>query len=97
MVIIGMVSFPTESSKEMGVRFMELPPYINKRGPYFNSELGVGIRAISIFEFDPARLAEATEVINNYYTRYLGVPGYTYTVDIWLEALEALKLIGLDN
>jgi hypothetical protein len=96
MVIIGMISFPTESSVEMGKRFMELPPYLNKKGPYFSTELGVGIKAISIFEFDPSKLAEANEFINNYYARYIGVPGYTYTVDIWLEAMEALKLVGLD-
>jgi hypothetical protein len=96
MVIIGMISFPTESSIEMGKRFMELPPYLNKKGPYFSTELGVGIKAISIFEFDPSKLAEANEFINNYYARYIGVPGYTYTVDIWLEAMEALKLVGLD-
>jgi hypothetical protein len=96
MVIIGMISFPTESSKEMGKRFMELPPYINKKGPYFSSELGVGIKAISIYEFDRSRLAEATEFINNYYARYIGVPGCTYSVGTWLEAEEALKLVGLD-
>jgi hypothetical protein len=96
MVIIGMISFPTESSIEMGKRFMELPPYLNKKGPYFSTELGVGIKAISIFEFDPSKLAEANEFINNYYARYIGVPGYTYAVNIWLEAVEALKLVGLD-
>lgn len=96
MVIIGMISFPTESSIEMGKRFMELPPYLNKKGPYFSTELGVGIKAISIFEFDPSKLAEASEFINNYYARYIGVPGYTYTVEVWLEAMEALKLVGLD-
>jgi len=96
MVIIGMISFPTESSKEMGKRFMEIPPYINKKGPYFKSELGVGIRALSIFEFEPEKMAEATEFINNYYARYIGVPGYSYTVCTWLEAAEALCLVGLN-
>ncbi len=96
MVIIGMISFPTESSKEMGRRFMEIPPYINKKGPYFTSELGVGIKGISIFEFDPSKLAEATEFINNYYARYIGVPGYKYVIGTWLEAAEALHMVGLD-
>jgi hypothetical protein len=96
MIIIGMISFPTESSAEMGRRFMELPRYINKKGPYFNSELGVGIKAISLFEFDSSKLAEATEFINNYYARYFGVPGYTYSVSTWLETPEALHLVGLD-
>jgi hypothetical protein len=95
MVIIGMVSFPSESSNEMGKRFMDIPQYINKRGPYFQSEQGVGIKALSIFEFDPSKMAEANEFINNYYAQYIGIPGYTYSVGIWLEAVEALKLVGL--
>ena len=95
MVIIGMTSFPTESSKEMGRCFMEIPTFINKKGPYFKSELGGGIRTISLFEFEPSRLAEATEFINNYYARYFGVPGFSYSVCTWLEASEALKLVGL--
>ena len=95
MVIIGMISFPTESSKEMGKRFMEIPAFINKRGPYFNSELGVGIKCISIFEFEPSKMAEAFEFVNDYYAIYIGVPGYSYTIGTWLEAFEALKLVGL--
>jgi hypothetical protein len=96
MVIIGMISFPTESSNEMGKRFMEIPPFLNRKGPYFKSELGEGIKAISIFEFDPSKMAEAIEFVNNYYANYIGVPGYTYTIGTWLEAIEALKLVGLE-
>jgi hypothetical protein len=96
MVIIGMISFPTESSNEMGKRFMEIPPFLNRRGPYFRSELGEGIKAISIFEFDPSKMAEAIEFVNNYYANYIGVPGYTYTIGTWMEAIEALKLVGLE-
>ena len=98
MVIIGMITFPTESSKEMGKRFKDIPPlpaYITKKGPYFSGELGLGIKGLSIFEFDPSKMAEANEFIANYYAIYIGVPGYTYTVGTWQEAMEALKMIGL--
>jgi hypothetical protein len=98
MVTIGMISFPTDSSKEMGKRFMEispLPTYITKKGPYFSGELATGIKAISIFEYDPSKMAEATQYISNYYAGYIGVPGYSYTVGTWQEAMEALKMIGL--
>lgn len=98
MVAIGMVSFPTESSKEIGKRFKDLPilpPYITRKGPYFSSELGVGIKAISIFECDPSKMAEASESLGNYYAHYIGVPGFTYTVGTWFEIKEAFKMIGL--
>jgi len=96
MVIIGIITFPTESSKEMGKRYMEIPSFITKRGPYFSAELGVGIKCISIFEFEPSKMAEATAFVHDYFAIYIGVPGYTYTISTWLEAIEALKLVGLD-
>lgn len=98
MVIIGKISFPTESSKEMGKRFMEIPPlptYLTRKGPYFSSELGVGIKAMSIFECDPSKMAEAIEYVGNYYARFIGVPGFTYAVDTCFEVKEAFKMIGL--
>jgi hypothetical protein len=98
MVAIGMTSYPAESSKEMARRFMEIPPlptYITRKGPYFGSELGVGIKTIAIYEYDPSKMAEAAEYIGNSYARFIGVPGFTYTVGTWLEAKEALKRIGL--
>lgn len=98
MVAIGMVSYPTESSKEMGKRFKDIPPlptYITRKGPYFSGELGVGIKAISIYESDPSKTAEVVEFLGNYYAHYFGVPGFTYTIGTWVEIKEALKMIGL--
>ncbi len=93
-----MLSFPTESSKEMGNRFKDLPTlpqYITRKGPYVGSELGVGTKTISIFEFDPSKMAEATEFIANYYAHFIGVPGFTYSIHPWFEVMEAFKMIGL--
>jgi hypothetical protein len=41
-------------------------------------------------------MAEAIEFVNDYYAIYIGIPGYSYTIGTWLEAFEALKLVGLD-
>ncbi len=51
MVIIGILSYLPESSKEMAKRFLEQPPlpsYITMKGPYFGSEVGEGIKSIVI-------------------------------------------------
>jgi len=98
MVIIGIVTFPTESSKEMGKRFMDIPPlptYITRKGPYVGSEIGVGIKLISLWEYDPSKMAEATEFVGNYYAHFFGVPGFTYNAGAWFEIKEAFKMIGL--
>jgi len=98
MVTIGTVAFPTESGKEMGKCFMSLPtlpPYMTRKGPYVGSALGVGIKTISIFEYDPSKKAEADEFIGNYYAHFIGVPGFTYSMETWFEITEAFKMIGL--
>jgi hypothetical protein len=57
--------------------------------------LGVGIKLISIWEYDPSKMAESVEFAANYYATFIGVPGFTYTIDTWFEIKEAFKMIGL--
>ncbi|MGD0920114.1 MAG: hypothetical protein ABSB22_27070 [Thermodesulfobacteriota bacterium] len=98
MVIIGIISYPTEGAKEVVKRLMGQPPlpaYITMKGPYVIPEVGVGIKSISIYEFDKSKYSEAFEVITARYAKYLGVPGLTYSQNIWLEAKEAIKLTGM--
>ncbi len=98
MVLIGVLSYPPESSKEMAKRFKDqpsLPAYITMKGPYFSSELGEGMKSIVIYEFDQSKYSEANQFIITRYTKYYGVPGFTYSVNTWLETKEALKAIGM--
>ena len=98
MVIIGFLSYPPESAKEFAKRFIEQPPlpaYINMKGPYTSSEVGAGIKAIAIYEFDQSKVSEAMGFVAARYTKYYGVPGFTFSVNTWLEAKEALKVIGI--
>jgi hypothetical protein len=98
MVIIGILSYPPESVKEMAKRFLEQPPlpaYITMKGPYFSSEVGVGNKAIVIYELDQTKILEASQFITTRFTKYYGVPGFTYSANTWLEAKEGLKAIGI--
>jgi hypothetical protein len=98
MVIVGMITYPPEQAKEVAKRFGQAPPlpsYITLKGPYINSELGVGTKVIAIYEFDQAKTREAMEYVSDRYAKYIGVPGLTYSHPVWLEVGEALKLIGL--
>jgi hypothetical protein len=98
MVIIANVSYPTESSKEVGKRLGELPPppaYVTMKGPYVGGEVGVGIQSIVLYEFDQTKTREAMDYVANRLAKYIGVPGFTYSVKLWFEAKEALKMIGL--
>jgi hypothetical protein len=98
MVIIAMVTFPPEGSKEVGKRLKglaSLPNYITMKGPYISGTNGVGIQTIALYECERSKLPDAVEIISNRYVAYFGVPGLTYSVNVWLEAGEALKMIGL--
>ena len=98
MVIIGILSYPPESSKEMAKRFLEQPPlpaHITMKGPYFSAEVGVGMKSIVIYEFHQSEFSDVNQFIITRFTKYYGVPGFTYSVNTWLEAKEALKAIGM--
>jgi hypothetical protein len=98
MVIIGTMLYPTESTKEAVKRFMEQPPlpaYITTKGPYVTSEVGAGIKIINIYEYDQSKFSEVMEFLGARYAKYIGVPGYTYSILPWLEIKEALKAVGM--
>jgi hypothetical protein len=98
MVIIGMLSYSPEGAKELGKRFLaqkSLPDYISMKGHYISGAKGEGTQTITLYEVERSKLPDALEHISNRYVAYFGVPGLTYSVNIWLDAGEALKMIGL--
>jgi hypothetical protein len=97
VIIVSLTSYPTESAKEMGKCFMELPPlanYITMKGPYISSDVGEGIKGITIYEFDESRYPEAMKHLSDRVAKIFGVPGFTYSLKHWYEAQDALKMIG---
>jgi hypothetical protein len=84
MVIIGFVSYPSESTKEMAKRLLSQPPlpaYITLKGHYVSSEVGKGINAAAIYEFDPSKFSEAFQFIVARYTKYFDVPGFSHSIN----------------
>jgi hypothetical protein len=98
MVIVGMMCYPPSSAAEIGKNFLgqkPLPDYISMKGPYLLGVKGEGIQAISIYEAEKEKLSDALELITNRYISYRDIPGFTCSVNAWLEASEALKMIGM--
>jgi hypothetical protein len=98
MVIIGMSSFPLNSSVEAGKQFPNLPSlgdFITRRGPYIYSAKGEGVQGITLFEFDNSKLSEAMTNIGNYYVAMRDIPGFSYSINVVFEVQEALGMIGL--
>jgi hypothetical protein len=98
MVIIGFFTFPPSSSKAFGECFLKVPAepdYIKRKDSFIGSKTGEGIRAITIFDFEPSKFAEAHEYLRNRFALYFDVPGLTYSIDVWNQPEEALKMVGL--
>ena len=98
MVIIGKTVFPPESAEDVGKRFLELPTvpdFMSLKGPYLKSDASEGIQGLELYELDNANLAEGVEFVTNRYVNYFGIPGFGYTIRVFTEAHEALKMIGL--
>lgn len=98
MIIIGSVSFPPQSAKEFGKLFLKVPPapeYVTIKGTYLNSSTVEGVKGFTIYEFDPSNYTEASEYIRSRYVIYFDVPGYKYSIEVWMEPQEALQTIGL--
>jgi hypothetical protein len=98
MVIIATLAYPPESAIEIAKRQMAqapLPEGITLKGQYINMAVGVGIKAIVIYEVDQSKFVEALAVIGSRYVKYYGVPGFTYAIETWAEIGEALKIAGM--
>jgi len=73
-----------------------LPDFVTMKGPFVLPRQGEGIQSITLYEVDrPTRMAEAVELLANEQAKFIGVPGYTYSINVALEVEEALKTIGL--
>ena len=98
MVIVTNISYPTESTQDIAKRFLEapqIPDFMTKKGPYFNSSLNDGILGLSIYELDKSKLGEGYEFLGNYMAIFFGVPGFKYEFKAFMDVEEALKMIGM--
>lgn len=98
MIIVSSTAYPTESVKEIAKRFLEapeLPSFVKRLGPYVSTSKEQGILTLSLYELENARLAEGLQAVTDFYSIFLGVPGFKYEARIYLEVAEALKTIGM--
>jgi len=97
MVIINAMRFPQESADKVGKSFLEIAPppdFMSMKGPYIKGT-EQGIRAVEIFDLDETKLALGLDYVTQRCVTYFGIPGFTYETNVYFEAQESLKLIGL--
>ena len=97
MVIINSIRFPQESASQVGKRFLEVAPppdYMTMQGPYIKG-FDQGIKGIEIFTLDESKMALGLDYVTQRCVSYFGIPGYRYEINVFFEAQEALKMVGL--
>ena len=95
MILLGISKYPMQSAKEVAKRVMEiprLPDYIKGKGNYVYTTTE-GVTGITIYEFDSAKVEEATEQIADAYWRFHDVPGYNFELIHCSKARDAAKKV----
>jgi len=98
MILISMMQNSPESAKEMVKRSMQLsrlPEFIKTRGPYIASVVGEGIKTLTIYDFEDSKYGEAMKHIGKALGAFHGVPGFTYSIGVWLRAKDAYESFGV--
>jgi hypothetical protein len=98
MILISMIAVPPEHAREMVKRSMQLPrlpEYISTKGPLINSAVGQGLRTIVIYEFEDSKFTEASQQIGKLMGAFYGVPGFTYSLEVWFRAKDAFEFTVL--
>jgi hypothetical protein len=97
MILVSMIQNPPESGKEMIRRSLQLPrlpEFIKTKGPYVKSAVGEGIKTLTIYEFEDSKFTEAGKIINKSLATFQGVPGFTYSLEVWVRAKDAYEAVG---
>jgi hypothetical protein len=98
MIIITQNSFPPENGKDVGKALLKLgplPDYLSMKGPFVYGAVDKGICSITLYECDKSRIPEAFNYATQRQLAYSEVKGFKFSVNVWLEAPEALKMLGL--
>jgi len=95
---LGILTYPTESAKEFGQKFLELakkksPNYLKVLYPSMAAEHD--IKGYVMYEIDKDKYFEGLKAIHERMAIFLGIPGFKYKVVPLLEPKDALPLVGL--
>ena len=85
-----------ETSKEVAeiwLKWEKAPDWLKMIWSGNLPDLNSGQRGMTIWKCAEERLGEALTLVRKNMTLYLEVPGYTFSIDVWVDALDAIKLI----
>jgi hypothetical protein len=72
-----------------------VPRFHKNGGPYISGVVGEGIETMTIYDFEDSKYAEAIKHIGKLLGAFHGVPGFTYSIQVWLRAKDAYEAFGV--
>jgi hypothetical protein len=99
MFLVTTVVYPPDKSiiaaeKFIEVTAKELPPFLKRLQILGDSRMDKGMKVLSIYEADDARIKESIIELTKMYVQFNGIEGFRYEIEPMLTVKEALALMG---
>ena len=100
MFLVTTVVYPPDKSiiaaeKFIEVTAKELPPFLKRLQILGDSMMDKGMKVLSIYEADDARIKESIIELTKIYVQFNGIEGFRYEIEPMLTAKEALAVLGM--
>ena len=100
MFLVTTVIYPPDKSIVAAEKFIEvtakeLPPFLNRRQVLGDSRMDKGMKVLSIYEADDARIKESIIELTKIYVQFNGIEGFRYEIEPMLTVKEALAVLGM--
>lgn len=96
--IIVESKWPAASSEKLAKRWLEMGQAPETQKMIWVGtldDINVGVKALVIWQCDDTNIADTLSWIRNDVARYNVVPDFSCSINVWTEAEEALKVLGL--
>ena len=100
MFLVTTVLYPPDKSIVAAEKFIEvtakeLPPFLKRLQILGDSRMDKGMKVLSIYEADDARIKESIIELTKIYVQFNGIEGFRYEIEPMLTAKEALAVLGM--
>jgi hypothetical protein len=100
MFLVTTVVYPPDKSIVAAEKFIEvaakeLPPFLKRLQVLGDSRMDKGMKVLSIYEADDARIKESIIELTKMYVQFNGIEGFRYEIEPMLTAKEALAVLGM--
>jgi hypothetical protein len=99
MFLVTTVIYPPDKSIVAAEKFIEvtakeLPPFLKRLQVLGDSRMDKGMKVLSIYESEDARVKESIIALTKMYVQFNGIEGFRYEIEPMLTAKEALAVLG---